>query len=113
MRVFLALHFEKYLYSGLKFHHTLIKCTHSYYCTKKIDEKNDDHRQCCHPNIVELTDVVQSDGRLYLVFEFVDRDLKKLFDATEGLLPPAAVLSYTRQLLEGLNYCHVRGIMHR
>ena len=30
-------------------------------------------RQCNHPNIVELTDVVQSDGRLYLVFEFVDR----------------------------------------
>lgn len=28
-----------------------------------------------------LNDVIQSDGRLYLVFEFVDKDLKKYFEA--------------------------------
>ena len=111
MRVFLVPRFEKYLCSGLIFlivnlRILVLDCPN---CLFKMDH----YRQCCHTNIVELTDVVQSDGRLYLVFEFVDRDLKKLFDATEGLLPPAAVLSYTRQLLEGLNYCHVRGIMHR
>ncbi len=43
-------------------------------------------RQLKHPNIVGLLDVVQSDGRLYLVFEFVDHDLKKYFDATDGPL---------------------------
>eukprot|EP01035_Chromulina_nebulosa_P020677 gene20677-26808_t len=53
-------------------------------------------RQLKHPNIVELTDVVQSEGRLYLVFEFVDKDLKKYFEATEGI-----------------EYCHIRGVMHR
>jgi serine/threonine protein kinase len=35
-------------------------------------------RQLKHPNIVELTDVVQQSWRLYLVFEFVDMDLKKV-----------------------------------
>ena len=35
-----------------------------------------------------LNDVVQSEGRLYLVFEFVDKDLKKYFEACDGPLPP-------------------------
>jgi cyclin-dependent kinase 1 len=30
-----------------------------------------------HDNIVQLRDCIQSDGKLYLIFEFVDRDLKK------------------------------------
>jgi hypothetical protein len=38
-----------------------------------------------------LSDVVQSEGRLYLVFEFVDKDLKKYFEATEGPLPPQLI----------------------
>lgn len=70
-------------------------------------------RQLKHPNIVELSDVVQSDGRLYLVFEFVDKDLKKYFEATEGRLSPQLIKSYMSQLLRGLLYCHVRGVMHR
>lgn len=70
-------------------------------------------RQLKHPNIVELNDVVQSEGRLYLVFEFVDKDLKKYFEACDGPLSPQLIKSYTCQLLRGLHYCHVRGVMHR
>eukprot|EP01038_Epipyxis_sp_PR26KG_P005665 gene5665-7822_t len=66
-----------------------------------------------HDNIVELRDVVQSEGRLYLVFEFVDKDLKKYFEASEGPLSPQLIKSYTYQLLRGLKFCHVRGVMHR
>ena len=60
-----------------------------------------------------MSDVVQSEGRLYLVFEFVDKDLKKYFDATDGPLSPQLIKSYTYQMLKGLEYCHVRGVMHR
>jgi cyclin-dependent kinase 1 len=70
-------------------------------------------RQLRHPNIVDLTDVVQSDGRLFLVFEFVEMDLKKYMEATDGPLSPQLIKSYTHQLLKGLEYCHVRGVMHR
>lgn len=70
-------------------------------------------RQLRHPNIVLLRDVVQSDGRLYLVFELVDKDLKKLFDATDGMLTTQQIKSFTLQMLAGLHFCHVRGIMHR
>ena len=57
--------------------------------------------------------MVQSEGRLYLVFEFVDRDLKKYFEACEGPLSSQLIKSYMIQLLRGLEYCHVRGVMHR
>jgi serine/threonine protein kinase len=70
-------------------------------------------RQLRHPNIVELTDVVQSEGRLYLVFEFVDKDLKKYMEACDGPLSPQLIKSYTHQMLKGLEFCHVRGVMHR
>lgn len=70
-------------------------------------------RQLKHPNIVMLNDVVQSEGRLFLVFEFVDKDLKKYFDATEGLLTPQVVKSFLWQLLRGTHYCHVKGVVHR
>ena len=62
---------------------------------------------------ISLSDVVQSEGRLYLVFEFVDKDLKKFFEATDGPLSPQLIKSYTHQMLKGLEYCHIRGVMHR
>ena len=38
-----------------------------------------------------LKDCVQSDGKLYLVFEFVQKDLKKFMDHTQGFLDPMLV----------------------
>mmetsp|Transcript_59080 Transcript_59080/g.128253 ORF Transcript_59080/g.128253 Transcript_59080/m.128253 type:complete len:294 (-) Transcript_59080:233-1114(-) len=70
-------------------------------------------RQLRHPNIVELNDVIHSDGRLYLVFEFVDKDLKKYMEAVNGPLDPELIRSYTMQMLSGLEFCHVKAVMHR
>lgn len=70
-------------------------------------------RQLRHENIVELKDIVQANGRLSLVFEFVDKDLKRYMEACNGPLDPQLIKSYTLQMLRGLDYCHTRGIMHR
>lgn len=70
-------------------------------------------RELDHPNIVKLRDVEHSEGRLYLVFEWVDRDLKKYMEAVGGALHPQTIKSFMYQLLLGMDVCHVRGIMHR
>ena len=69
--------------------------------------------QLQHPNIVALKDVLQNDGRLYLIFEFLDKDLKRFLDSNEGPLDRMLIKSYTYQMLRGLNFCHARGVMHR
>eukprot|EP01036_Dinobryon_divergens_P026889 gene26889-35583_t len=70
-------------------------------------------RQLKHPNITELKNVVQDQVRLFMVFEFMDKPLKRYFEDYDGPLTPELVRSYTCQLLRGLHYCHVRGVMHR
>ncbi|KAJ6239945.1 cyclin-dependent kinase a-2 [Anaeramoeba flamelloides] len=66
-----------------------------------------------HPNIVKLLDVVHNSGKLCLVFEFLDQDLKKHMDSCEGLLDPKLVKSYMYQILNGLLFCHLQGVFHR
>jgi cyclin-dependent kinase 1 len=70
-------------------------------------------RELNHENIVELKDCVQEDGKLYLVFEFLDRDLKKYMESCNGMLSPLLVKSYLFQICRGLAFCHARGVMHR
>ncbi|XP_076650736.1 cyclin-dependent kinase 2 [Halictus rubicundus] len=66
-----------------------------------------------HPNIVQLFDVVDGDKHLYLVFEFLQQDLKKLLDSVKGGLDQALVKSYLFQLLNAISFCHLRCILHR
>ncbi len=40
---------------------------------------------------LRLRDVVQSEGRLYLVFELVDKDLKKYMESCDGPLSPQLI----------------------
>eukprot|EP01017_Pseudomicrothorax_dubius_P049895 TRINITY_DN934_c0_g1_i1.p1 TRINITY_DN934_c0_g1~~TRINITY_DN934_c0_g1_i1.p1 ORF type:complete len:313 (+),score=117.52 TRINITY_DN934_c0_g1_i1:172-1110(+) len=68
-----------------------------------------------HPNIVALKDVVYypSEKKLYLIFEYLDQDLKKYLDVNKNNLTPHMIRSFLYQILSGLNYCHQRRIIHR
>jgi len=70
-------------------------------------------RELSHPNIVDLKEVVHADAKLYLVFEFLDQDLKKYMDSVGKNLKPMLVKSYLHQLLKGIAFCHQRRIFHR
>jgi len=65
-----------------------------------------------HANIVRLEDVVSHNSKLYLVFEFLDQDLKRYIDDCSSLAPDL-VQSYMHQLLAGLAYCHGNRVLHR
>jgi cyclin-dependent kinase len=71
-------------------------------------------------NVVRLLDIVHAEAKLYLVFEFLDMDLKRYMEsANNGTLPngaglgPEVVKKFTNQLLRGLHYCHSHRILHR
>lgn len=66
-----------------------------------------------HPNVLHLIDVQIHQSNLYLIFEHLDLDLKKLLDHHRNGLPGPLVKSYMWQLLQGLSYCHARRVLHR
>ena len=85
------------------------------------------------PNIVRLLNIVHADGhKLYLVFEYLDLDLKKYMEALpvsqggrgkalpEGAgalqhfgLGPDMVKKFMSQLIQGIRYCHSHRVLHR
>jgi serine/threonine protein kinase len=69
-------------------------------------------RELMHPNVVDLKEVVHANSKLYLVFEFLDQDLKKYMDVVGKKIRPM-IKSYLYQLLEGITFCHRRRILHR
>ncbi|KAF9483692.1 Pkinase-domain-containing protein [Pholiota conissans] len=67
-------------------------------------------------NIVRLLDIVHADQKLYLVFEFLDVDLKRYIETGNQNRTPitlAIVKKFTHQLNSGLLYCHSHRILHR
>ncbi|KAG0630307.1 hypothetical protein M758_1G168700 [Ceratodon purpureus] len=67
-----------------------------------------------HSNIVRLQDVVHSEKRLYLVFEYLDLDLKKHMDTCPDLAKdPRLIKTFLYQILRGIAYCHAHRVLHR
>jgi cyclin-dependent kinase len=66
-----------------------------------------------HPNIVRLYDVVHTERKLTLVFEYLDQDLKKYLDVCQGGLDHMVAKSFLFQLLTGISYCHHHRVLHR
>ncbi|XWS44586.1 hypothetical protein CRYUN_Cryun15aG0059700 [Craigia yunnanensis] len=59
-----------------------------------------------------------SKANLYLVFEYLDTDLKKFIDShrkgpNPRPLPPSLSQSFLFQLCKGVSHCHSHGVLHR
>lgn len=80
-------------------------------------------RQLNHPNIVNLKEIVtdkqqaldfkKDKGAFYLVFEYMDHDLMGILEPGMVHLKEEHIASFTKQLLDGLNYCHKKNFLHR
>lgn len=70
-----------------------------------------------HENIVKLYDVVLCDKQLTLVFELLDKDLKKYVEVNGGAngrgLELDVMRSFLFQILSGIHHCHENGVIHR
>ncbi|KAI0825211.1 kinase-like domain-containing protein [Trametes gibbosa] len=68
-----------------------------------------------HVNIVRLYDVIHTETKLVLIFEYCERDLKKYMDVhgERGALDPITVRSFMYQLLKGTAFCHENRVLHR
>lgn len=66
-----------------------------------------------HPNVVTVTDVVEVDGHMGLVLEFIDGPTLADLLAEGAPLPLRDAIALFRQLLSGVGAAHRLGVLHR
>ncbi|CAL5415143.1 unnamed protein product [Camellia sinensis] len=66
-----------------------------------------------HPNVVRLHEVLASKSKIYMVLEYVTGG--ELFDriASKGKLSESRGRKLFQQLIDGVSYCHNKGVYHR
>ncbi|KAF9009031.1 Pkinase-domain-containing protein [Cyathus striatus] len=66
-----------------------------------------------HTNIVQLYEMMVSNGSVYMVFEYMDHDLTGVLSQTQLSFSDAHLKSLCHQMLAGLKYLHHKGVIHR
>ncbi|PHH77672.1 hypothetical protein CDD80_324 [Ophiocordyceps camponoti-rufipedis] len=66
-----------------------------------------------HANIVKLQEVMVEKNDCFMVFEYLSHDLTGLLNHPTFKLEPAQRKHLAKQLFEGLDYLHTRGVLHR
>jgi len=101
------------------------KETGKFVAIKKFKETDDDLvkktmkrelrmlQQLRHPNIVDFREAFKRKGNLFLVFEFVDRDLLQLLQSKPSGLDPNLIRHLIFQLCKAIAYLHSQDVIHR
>ena len=81
--------------------------------TKMLNREIVNLKKLKHANVVHLLEVLATAKRVYFVFELCPNG--ELFDrvAAAGRFDEAQARFYFAQLLNGLAYCHAKGVAHR
>lgn len=64
-------------------------------------------------NIVEFKEAFKKKGNLFLVFEYVERNLLELLEESPSGLSPQLIKNLTYQLCKAVKYLHDQDIIHR
>ncbi|KAI4291437.1 hypothetical protein PAPHI01_0711 [Pancytospora philotis] len=69
-----------------------------------------------HSTIIDLMEVIHSDDKMYLVFEYIETDLKRLIDrfvVSSRRIDRRHVAKMAHQLCTAVSFCHSKNIFHR
>ncbi|KAE8731017.1 CBL-interacting protein kinase 21 [Hibiscus syriacus] len=66
-----------------------------------------------HPNVVRLHEVLASKTKIYMVLEYVTGGELFVRIASQGKLSEAEGRHFFQQLIDGVSYCHNKGVFHR
>lgn len=109
----------------------VLKCrnkeTNEVVAIKKFKENEDDDpmvrkttlrevkvlRSLKHANIVSLKEAFRRKGRLYLVFEYVEKNLLEVLEDKPNGVESELVRRYIFQLCCAIHYCHLNNVIHR
>ncbi|ETK91021.1 CMGC/CDKL protein kinase [Phytophthora nicotianae] len=108
----------------------VLKCRHKVtgqiVAIKKFKESDDDEqvkktalreikilKQLKHENIVSLLEVFRMKGKLYLVFEFVEKTILEEIERHPDGLDPLTLKNLMWQLVRAITFCHQHNIIHR
>jgi len=93
---------------------------------KKFKESDDDEilrkttlrevkilRMLRHNNIVSLKEAFKRKAKLYLVFEYVEKNLLEVLEEEPSGLDPEVVRIYIFQLVQAIHWCHSNSVIHR
>jgi len=93
---------------------------------KKFKESDDDEivrkttlrevkvlRSLRQDNIVNLKEAFRRKQKLYLVFEYVEKNLLEVLEENPSGVDPELVRSYIYQLCKAIQWCHQHDIVHR
>jgi serine/threonine protein kinase len=67
----------------------------------------------CHPNVVQVFDAGEEDGRPFLVMEYVDSETVADRLARQERFDPDEVVALAAQVAAALAHAHAHGIVHR
>ncbi|XAR51704.1 Cyclin-dependent kinase [Bertholletia excelsa] len=72
-------------------------------------------RRLDHPNVMKLEGIITNklSCSIYLVFEYMEHDISRLLSCPDVAFSDAQIKCYMKQLLAGLEHCHLKGVMHR
>lgn len=70
-------------------------------------------KECDHPNVIKLHEVFSNPSALYLVFEFLDMDLRVYLKRYGAFINPVMLKTAALQCCRGVEFCHSHRILHR
>ena len=57
-------------------------------------------------NIVQMKEAFRRKGKLYLVFEYVDKNLLEILEDSPNGIDALLVKKYIYQIMKAIDYCH-------